>query len=219
MLRFQCIRFQVHLSLVCLNIYMGRRAGEFISQESTLRDNTPIMAYCLGSTSPKEDNFYFKATPQAVSPLRLKRQLPPTISLSPSSSSSDYETPIDFSPFRFTPALNLCQVLNTIPFEWHNSTTLTFELRSKYRVNLPPNSVTSVTSDGFLDRQHPNWGLHIKTANRAVFTVKSLQLQTGTLSPDHVGGITLVFANNSDRAQTISAGMLIGKVLCAPYRH
>lgn len=186
-----------------------------VSQEYSLREVTSIMANCFGSQSSRDEHFYFKPTPRPVSPLRLTRVSPP-IAVSPPS--SDYETPVDFGPFRYSPALNLCQVLNTIPFEWHNSASLTFELRSKYRVVLPPNSSTSVTTDGFLERQHQNWGLHIKNGNRVGLAAKSLQLQTGTISPDHVGGVTLVLHNNSDRTQTISGGMLLGKVHCTPYR-
>jgi dUTPase len=117
------------------------------------------------------------------------------------------------------PGLDLLNILNNIPFEHHKTTTLTFEIRAKYRCVIPPDTATSVSTDSFVASQHPNWRLFVKNSEKVFLQGRNLQLVPGAVRADFTGPVEIIVRNLSPVSQSIPRGQILGKVVCTSFQY
>ena len=125
----------------------------------------------------------------------------------------------DYPEFQrsYTPGLDIPAIVNSIPYECHKFTILTFELHSKYKCEIESDTLTRVITSLYISRQHRDWNMILKTCDKSYLKTNLLELVTGVISPDITGCLEIVVKTSKTNGQVISKGQVLGKIVCRPY--
>ena len=140
-------------------------------------------------------------------------------SVSQSNSQNNQSQSYDYPEFArsYAPGLDLPDIINSIPYDYHKLTNLTFELRSKYKCQIQADTPTRVISSLFISKQHPDWHMTVKSCDKGFFKINQLELSTGAVSPDFSGNLEVIVRSSKAEGQIIPADQVLGKVVCRPY--
>ena len=92
-------------------------------------------------------------------------------SISLSNSQNNQSSSYDYPEFArsYAPSLNLTDIINSLPYDYHKLTSLTFELRSKYKCQIQADLPTRVITSLFISRQHSDWHMILKSSDKGFF--------------------------------------------------
>ena len=124
----------------------------------------------------------------------------------------------EINPF-YIPALDLVQVVHSIPYELEKTAALSFDLVTKNRIVLQPYSTTLVPTKTILSSHPQNWELKIHQSELAQYLYKKVRVVRGSLPYLYKGNVQVKLKNITSEDIRLPENYDIARLFCRKFRY